>query len=768
MIDQPNENASDFSSQNQPLRRIDPAMGRRQTRPLPRASHMASGNDDTSMLKPAFFWWTFCQWWKVIIPVGLVLAGIAAAGVILSYQPDYKAEAIIMVEDSAPYIAFSGSTASGNMRKYVETQVELLRSSIVLDQVLGRPEIAKLKLFIQDTDKLRTLKQGLRISRIGRSELYKVSFISKSPQASADIANAVVAVYLSIQTEEETKRTRRVIDILEEQRARRHLEVQRLRQKVVKLGEEVTGRDPFANDSIVNIERANNPATTLFQELAQLDLRYELLNAEMAAAREMPDSLADHDERSGLLDLEVASAISNHPDVIETENAIAQRKVRMANIESVKKPGKAEADLNWKQLKEQLQQYETILEGFKVELEEKVLAKRTELHNLARRDALDALQRKLDRLLSMREILTQKFDASIAELRKNGGKSIDLEFARADLEREQKVLEMIASRMLAMQTEMRAPTRVRLRLAATSPKHPVAPLPIKMLALACSAALAAPYGLTLLREISVKRISSVEQLSRETQLRILGEVSCFPIKQVAIRTGNRISGKLRRQMFLYNESIDSLRTSLWLANDNRSRQLLAVTSAAAGEGKTSISTSLAMSIANASKTPVLIIDADMRAPDVATVLATENGPGLAELLSKKAELKEVIKRVGNTHTYVIPAGKLEGNPHHFLQGGQLKEILDQLREKFSSIIIDTPPVFGGSEALVFAEQADGVIITTLNDVSRSKQVNRAVEKLEHAGANILGAVLNGRSANSYANSYGYRHYFGNTDLETPI
>jgi len=765
MSDHTSERSSDLPPQDRPIRRTDPAVNRPTRpltggRPLTRASSVAS-DEQTRNLKPAFVWWTFCQWWKIVLPVGLVLASIAAAFIVLSYKPDYKSSALVMVEESAPYIAFTGSSVSGNMRKYVQTQVELLRSSVILGPVLARPEVAKLEEFVQSTDALGRLQKRLRISRVGGSELYKVSYTSKSPQAAADVANAVVAEYLSLQSDEEFHRTQRVIDILEEERRRRSLEVERIRQKVVKLGKDVTGRDPFSHNSILDLERANNPSTTLFQELAQLDVQLELVLAEIAAAKDSSHASADHDEKSGLLELEIAPVVSNHPSVIETENAIAQLHAKLAEIESLKKRGKQDSD--WKRVNDQVREYEEALAEIKAEIREAVLAQRAQFHDITRRKNLSNLQRELDKLHTRRSILTQKFEKSVAALKKNGGKSIELEFARAELLREEKVFELIASRKLAMQTELRAPTRVRLRQKASKPKRPVAPLPYKMLTLACSAAFAAPFGLAVLREFTVQRISNVEQLSRETPLRILGEISHFPIKQVAIRTGTKMSGKLSRQMFLYNESIDSLRTSLWLADDRHEQQVLVVTSAAASEGKTSVSTSLAMSIANAARTPTLIIDADMRAPDVATVLATPSGPGLYELLSDKVELKDVIKRVGNTQAYVLPAGRLKGNPHHLVQNGKLEKILHQLRKKFPAIIIDSPPVFGGSEALVFAKQADGVIVATLNNVSRTKQVNRAVEKLEHAGANVLGAVLNGRSANSYAYSYGYGYYSGRTD-----
>ena len=762
MIDPPTERDSASSQQSRTLRRVDPGVRHQQSHQSQRASQVAPRGEDSTWMNPAFLWWTFCQWWKVAIPVGLLLAGLAAAGVVLTYQPNYKASALVMVEDSAPYIAFSGSGPSGNDRKYVETQVELLRSPMVLGPVLGRREIGKLEEFKQSPDKLQLLQKKLRISRIGRSELYRVSYTSKSPKAAAEVANAVVAEYLEIQSSEDYSRTQRVIDILEEERRQRSLDVERLRQKVVRIGKDVTGRDPFAENSIIDLERANNPATTLFQEIAQLDMQQSLAKAEIAATKEMAFTLANQDEKSGLLNLEVASAVSNHPEVIETENLLALLHAEMAKVVIDKKRGKTDA--KWLRLEKQALQYEAILVETKAELKEKILAVRLEQHDLAQRESLGALQRKFDRLHTMRALLTEKFEASIAELRKNGGKSIELEFARAELEREEKVFELIASRKLAMQTELRAPTRVRSRLPASEPKRPIAPLPMKMLTLACSAAMVAPFGLALLREISVQRIGNAEQLSRDTPLRILGEVSRFPIKQVAIRVGARVSGKLRRQMFLYNESIDSLRTSLMLASGKQNQQLLVVTSAAAGEAKTSLATSLAMSIANATKTPTLIIDADMRSPDVATILAVENSPGLAELLVETAELDQVIKRVGDTQTYVLPAGRLQGNPHHLLQNSQLKLALEQLRKKFPTIIIDTPPVFGGSESLVFAEKADGVIVSTLSDVSRTKQVNLAVKKLELAGANVLGAVLNGRSASSYAHSYGYGHYSSRNEI----
>jgi polysaccharide biosynthesis transport protein len=83
------------------------------------------------------------------------------------------------------------------------------------------------------------------------------------------------------------------------------------------------------------------------------------------------------------------------------------------------------------------------------------------------------------------------------------------------------------------------------------------------------------------------------------------------------------------------------------------------------------------------------------------------------------------------------------------------ELLDRLRPKFGSIVIDTPPILGASEAVVLAKAADAVVLCSLSGVSKVKQLRLAIERLEHAGVNIAGAVLSGSSVDRYSYRYGY-------------
>jgi succinoglycan biosynthesis transport protein ExoP len=252
----------------------------------------------------------------------------------------------------------------------------------------------------------------------------------------------------------------------------------------------------------------------------------------------------------------------------------------------------------------------------------------------------------------------------------------------------------------------------------------------------------------------VRRIGDVEQLRKETQLQVLGEISSFPIRPVATGT-HRLSKRMRRDMSIFAESIDSLRTNLVLSERLPSKCVLVVTSATSGEGKTSVSTSLVGSIAAATKMATIIVDADLRSPDVAEVLGTPSTPGLAEVLLGKCTLQDAIHRMGETDTYVLPAGRAGVNPHHLVQPRLVEQLLEDLKQEFETIVIDTPPILGASESLVFAKAADTVLYCSLRDVSRARHVRHAVDRLEHAGAPVAGAVLGGMPVNHYTYSYGY-------------
>jgi len=183
-----------------------------------------------------------------------------------------------------------------------------------------------------------------------------------------------------------------------------------------------------------------------------------------------------------------------------------------------------------------------------------------------------------------------------------------------------------------------------------------------------------------------------------------------------------------------------------------------VTSAVNHEGKTSVAAQLAVSIARASGELTLLIDGDMRSPDVHNVFDIPLEPGLAEVLDHQHSLEDAIATSWSKYVHLVPAGKLHSSPHKLLGNGSMKSLLDKVPNRYRYIVIDTPPVLAASESLVLAKAADASLICAMQDVSRVDQVAKTYERLVAAGGNPIGTVLNGVPARRYAYRYGSYSY----------
>src|SRR5205807_7071523 len=108
--------------------------------------------------------------------------------------------------------------------------------------------------------------------------------------------------------------------------------------------------------------------------------------------------------------------------------------------------------------------------------------------------------------------------------------------------------------------------------------------------------------------------------------------------------------------------------------------------------------------------------------------------------------------------HLLPGGRLRASPHQLLCNGEFARLIDNLKEKYRHIVIDTPPILPASEALVIAQAADATVLCVRRDYSRVHQVKEAYFRLQAAGVKTVGAVLNGIPSREYAYHYGSYYY----------
>lgn len=208
------------------------------------------------------------------------------------------------------------------------------------------------------------------------------------------------------------------------------------------------------------------------------------------------------------------------------------------------------------------------------------------------------------------------------------------------------------------------------------------------------------------------------------------------------------------------EAIRTARTGVLLSNIDVTNKVLLVTSTVPGEGKTTLSINLALAHAATKRT--LLIDADMRRPQVGPRLQMPPGcKGLSNLVSGTSAVAECLHPVDGSPLLVMPVGDLPPNPLELLLSQRFKDALAALSEQFEIIIIDSPPVELVSEALVLAPMATSTILVVKALSTPTPMVRKSISRLQRAGANMLGVVVNHldfSKAQRYHGQYGAGGY----------
>jgi tyrosine-protein kinase Etk/Wzc len=207
------------------------------------------------------------------------------------------------------------------------------------------------------------------------------------------------------------------------------------------------------------------------------------------------------------------------------------------------------------------------------------------------------------------------------------------------------------------------------------------------------------------------------------------------------------------------EAYRTLRTTVLFSSLDRNIQVLAVTSSAPQEGKSTTSSNIGIVMAqNGKKT--LLVDADLRRPILHSVYGIPREPGLTNLLFERTTFEEAIKSTDVENLYVLPCGIIPPNPAELLGSQRMGQLIAKLREEFDVVVIDTPPVVAVTDALLLSHSADATILVARADVTRVDAMLRAMDSIERSGAGLLGVVLNNFNvANAYGSYYKYYQYY---------
>ncbi|HCS47275.1 MAG TPA: capsular biosynthesis protein [Candidatus Aminicenantes bacterium] len=209
------------------------------------------------------------------------------------------------------------------------------------------------------------------------------------------------------------------------------------------------------------------------------------------------------------------------------------------------------------------------------------------------------------------------------------------------------------------------------------------------------------------------------------------------------------------------ESYRTIRTSLLLSSADKKPKSIVVTSALPEEGKSATLCNLAVTLAQAGKT-VLIVDSDFRRPTQHKIFKIRNINGLTNYLTSEMELKALVKETGIPKLYLINVGPVPPNPAELLGSEKMGNLIESLKQWFDFILFDSPPVLTVSDAMVLGPKIDGIILVVWGGKTAKDALKQAKERLDMLKVKCLGVVINNLNIqeHDYYHMHHHYHYYG--------
>ncbi len=722
----------------------------------------------------------------------------------LKQKPVYRAKTLIEIQKENPNVAtvqelFELETVSDT---YLETQYKILNS-----EALARRVIEELRLIESPelnppppwwmprrgqrekdpaapgpagvTDPhvyqatLEEFQDRLSVKPVKRSRLVGVSFDSQDPELASRIVNTLAANYIDLTLEARWDATQKATEWLGQQ-------LQGLKAKLEKSEEELQ-RYATQNGLLFLEGEKGTTENIVNQRLRQLQeelTRAQAVRYEKESLYRLIQGCGDKVSKCEAGDYGSLPGVFESKLMQDLTARLAELKRERAQLLTTFSPEYPRV----RQLQSQVDEVESVLER--------------ERDRAARRITKD-YQAAVER----EELLQQAFRAEESRANVVAERSVQYNILKREVETNRQLYEGLLQRMkeAAVSAGLKA-SNVRIVDVAEPPTKPVKPRILLNLSLGALLGLALGVGLALLQEHLDNTVKSGEDVERFLQLPALAfipsvqsmnghrgsTVSARPAllrgtskELIAQGAGDRTPLSAEKAASTWyridksgwehsalSEAFRGLRTSVLLSSAERPPRTLLVSSAQPGEGKTTISTNVALSLAQLGHR-VLLIDADLRRPSVHKMLQLPNRPGLVSYLTGQSDWQSLVQPSAAPGLDVFVCGPIPPNPAELLSSERMRNLIQQAATRYPFVLLDSPPLLNVADSRILATLVEGVVLVVKASGTARDVVRRAHVYARNVGANVIGVVLNNLDvrADGYYGYYASYHDAYEADAE---
>jgi|694.fasta_scaffold74148_4 capsular exopolysaccharide synthesis family protein len=389
-------------------------------------------------------------------------------------------------------------------------------------------------------------------------------------------------------------------------------------------------------------------------------------------------------------------------------------------------------------------------------------------------DQIQNMKRQLDEgVVNLRATLTAQLDLSADRLKsveamkdesreeaiKRGLDAQDYVDAKRDFETDQELLQTMRLKQMGETISSKMPPEsVLVHETPVISESPVSPNVTLNLVLGAVVGLIFGVGIAFFLEYLDTSIKSLEDVEKYLQVPVLAVIP----KDISLLHRERGSSPDA-------EAYRILRTNIEFNRKNPEDNVLTVVSGGAGEGKSTTLMNLSYICAQGGYT-TLMIDADLRRPRLHTFFGINNSVGLTNFLTTDLMLEDVILQTPVDNLYFMPSGILPTDASGILNSRRMSELIQDVKQRFDLIFVDSPPILGVSDASVIASEVDLSIIVVQHRKLPRNMLLRVKQSIENVGGNILGVVLNNvdiRSDSQYQYYTSYYTYYAPSESQGP-
>jgi len=672
-------------------------------------------------------WHAFRRRWLPATALALTLGSLAGILTWLFLPRNFEAVAWLRVRDKSGMYGAGAGRDNAEYEAYRKTQVQLIKSPFVLTSALRRPGISTLTTFSGEDDPVGWLMRNIQVSAPMESEVVQVRLRGENSKEVTQIVNAVTQAYLNdVVNKEKSERLQRR-DTLERKYKENMAEVRAGLDTYHNLAKslgtadsaEVTTQRSLLLDHLgtlrAQINQNQRDLTLIDAELAIMDAKDKgEISLEQAVPEETVDALLLRDPQFAELRERLAA-------IEESMAYQAERSARGGNDPAVKRL-EAMRDAMIRRLEDR-----------KEELRPQIVAQLA-LDSSNRRTGAAAespvvLRMRREILAKQLEDANKQFDKVADEVKALGAANADLLARKQEIEQLMKVTDQMGVQLNATEIDVSMPNRVELIEEASPPEGSDDLFRTMLSALAAAAGLVIGGGTIVLFEYLRDRVSTPDEVSQRVGLRVIGTVP-------------RVSRSRKRPNDSHvSECVDGIRAVVSQTGREAPRVIL-VTSAVEHEGKTTFAAQLAASLARSGKR-TLLLDGDLRHPNVHLALGLDLRAGLPEVLRGEVSADEAVQPTAIDGLFAVTGGACDYAAITALSRPESAAAIKHYRDSFDHVVIDAGPVLAFADVLLLGQLSDIVLVATMRDVSRMPQVTSAVDRLRSVGIRVLGAVVNG-------------------------